>query len=389
MRFICSAGTLATEVGLLLAVAGKRTVQAICGAVHIRTDGDSLILTATDFDCTLRVRMPAEITEPGSIALDAKRLHGLASSFEATDRVSFTSQKDHWMSVECRSTKVRVPGIAPEDFPGIPERPSTPAVSVPADAVVELLRRTSPSGNMKDQNWAGMRLVVQSGAVAMASTDGHRMTTAARPLGEDHTGEIEIVASRTHFEAMSKLLSLAPKGAVELQKDERRAYAHVEGRLLIAKLDDKRFPDPLRPITNSRKNSAEPVLIDRKGLARMVERAAFVAGAAKDDVPAVLLRLAGGRLEISAEGGDSAEVLDVMDVAYAGKEVECGYAAGYLRDFLTTATAERVKFAMNLDETTGSLLHDEEADHICIVMGRHMPKRVLSSAPAKPSKGAA
>jgi DNA polymerase-3 subunit beta len=365
MKFTCNVGALASEIALLLAVAGRKTTIPILNSILFVADVEGLTLSATDVDCSFRVRLPAEVQEPGGLALEAKRLAGILQSFDAKGTVSFVEEpKDRWVGLKCGAAKLRVPGLPAEDFPHIQDPPAGDAVPVEAKVLAELIRRSAFAGQMDDQNWSGMRLLVRGGNAEMSATDGHRASQVA--LKTATSGEIEVVCTRASFDLLGKLIESAVDVAL-LRRDFERIWATVGDRLLVTKVDSKRFPVLDKAMENSTKGTSDPVSLPVAAFAKAIKRAQIMAGEIEGARP-VKFSLSDGKLEIRGSS-DRGEAEDAFDVTFSGKDVDHKLSSSYILGFLSVVTGENVTVRLPLNDSYGALFVDGAVDHRYIVMG--------------------
>ena len=73
MEFTVSKSDLVRELGLSQGVVEKKTTIPILSNVLIETQGDRIVLTATDLELGIRCSCPARVARPGAVTVPARR----------------------------------------------------------------------------------------------------------------------------------------------------------------------------------------------------------------------------------------------------------------------------------------------------------------------------
>ena len=74
MEFTVSRADLVRELNLSQGVVEKKTTIPILSNVLIETDGDRIVLTATDLELGIRCSCPAKVKKAGAGTIPARRL---------------------------------------------------------------------------------------------------------------------------------------------------------------------------------------------------------------------------------------------------------------------------------------------------------------------------
>ena len=76
MKFTCSTKDISGAVGAASKIVNAHTTVPILSNVLITDDGDAIRVRATDLELTLEHRVPANVSEPGSLTVPAKIFSG-------------------------------------------------------------------------------------------------------------------------------------------------------------------------------------------------------------------------------------------------------------------------------------------------------------------------
>ena len=163
--------------------------------------------------------------------------------------------------------------------------------------------------------------------------------------------------------ACDELAVLCSEGGeedIEFARSERHLFFNIEGRLLISRMIDGKFPSYRQMIPKGHPYEAH---VDREHLAGALKRVALI-----DSIVVVRLgRDDGDDIQLwsaSSEVGDGSEGIPL--VGYEGPPLELRFNAQYLLDFMTTALGDKVQISIK-DAKSPLLLTDEH--YLNVIMG--------------------
>src|SRR5919202_3629163 len=147
----------------------------------IESFGENTIrITGTDLDVTLRCETEAEIKTPGSMCVGARKLFDIARVLPDAP-VSFRKDENNWASVKCERSNFRIAGIDRENFPEVPSFKSAP-VKMPASVFKSLIDRTIFAITLEESRYtlSGAKFMLDKSGAKMVTTDGHRLAYVER-----------------------------------------------------------------------------------------------------------------------------------------------------------------------------------------------------------------
>jgi DNA polymerase-3 subunit beta len=204
----------------------------------------------------------------------------------------------------------------------------------------------------------------KSGA-KMVTTDGHRLAFVERKdLGPNApTEEIDVLIPRKTLAELTKLTA-SYEGEIGLGADENHIYFEVGPRLLISRTLTGQFPnyDMVMPKGNDKK--AE---FDSASLGQAIRRVALMAD---DRSHAIRFHLTPGSLHISSQTAEEGEARETVTTEYEGDEMEIGFNAAYLQDFLNVLSDGTVAFEFKDGNSQAQLrpVSDDGYDYRYVVM---------------------
>jgi DNA polymerase-3 subunit beta len=337
---------LAKELHLVQGIVERKTSIPVLSNVLVEAEGGELRLAATDLDVSLRGGCPATVDKPGAVTLAAKKLHEIVRTLPEDD-VHLKALADNWVSLECQRARFKMAGLPREDFPALPEAAGSGGVELPGDALRELIHRTGFAITAEEARYylAGALLVLEGQAVSLVATDGHRLSYASRKLESPPGSGQRVLIPKKAVNELSRLLE--DGGSVRFQQQDNHLMFTVGDRVLASKTIEGQFPAFEKVIAAG---GDKVVSVERESLVTAVRRVSLLSS---ERSRAIRLALRPGSLELSASSPDLGEARESISVEYAGDEVEIGFNAQYILDFLGAAGGERVALELKDAESQG------------------------------------
>ena len=372
MRFRLNRATLLKELNLLQGIVEKKTTIPVLSSLLIETVNESLVsLVATDLDVSFQTECAAEVSEAGSVVLQARRLFDLVRYLPDAD-IDFVKEANDWTKITCATSEFRLAGQAKEHFPSTPS-PGPGEMSIPSDALHDLISRTVYAITQEESRYAlsGALLTFADGRLRMVATDGHRLALADCEIGDVPVSEKEQLRVIIPKKALTEILKLtaAAEEVIEFSTDANHLYFKQGQRHLTSRMLAGQFPnyDLVLP-----KGNDKLVTLNTDRIAQAVRRAALMADERSHGIK---YELGQGRLNISSQSADVGESREAIAVDYSGEDLTIGFNAQYLLDFLGVVATDEIVFELK-DEQSPALMRPagEEGEHYRYVV---MPMRLL------------
>jgi DNA polymerase-3 subunit beta len=363
MEIIVRKNELVKELHLVQGIVERKNSIPILSNVLAEARAGELRISATDLDVSLRCGCAAQVVKEGSITLGAKKLYEIARALPESD-VHLTVLPDSWATVDCERVHFKMAGLPREDFPTLPDAKAGKGIELPADVMRSLISRTAFAITAEDARYylAGALLVLDKEGAAMVATDGHRLSYARRKVALKVAEPLRVLVPRKAINELGKLLE--GEESVLFQQVDNHLVFSVGGRTLASKTVDAQFPafEKVIGATGDKK-----VAVSRESLMDAIRRVSLLSS---ERTRAVKLTLGPGKLELLASSPDLGEAKESLPVEYGGGEVEIGFNAQYILDFLGVAGGDTVALELKDAESQGLLRPgvDGDVDYRYVVM---------------------
>jgi DNA polymerase-3 subunit beta len=339
MQFVVSKQNLQKELGFVQGVVEKKNTIPVLSNILIESVGESTIrFTGTDLDVTIRCDMDAEdISMPGSICVQARKLFEIARLLPDAP-VTFKKEDNDWVTVTCDKTRFKMVGIKKDDFPEVPSFKSAPT-KISAAVIKVFVDRTIFAITQEESRYtlSGAKFILDDTGAKMITTDGHRLAYVERKIASKNAEAIDTLIPRKTLAELTKLTA-GYEGDISLGMDGNHIFFEVGPRLLISRMLYGQFPnyDMVMPKTNDKSIQFDAALLNSA-----IRRVALMAD---ERSRAIRFHLEPNQLVISSQNAEEGEANETIQTEYNGDEVDIGFNAQYLQDFLNVVGDGAVAF---------------------------------------------
>lgn len=175
MKFSCEKHVLQSAVSVCSrAAAAKSPISALEGI--LLEAGERLRVTGYDLKKGIYTNIDADVTEPGSIVLDAK-LFGEMVRRMPDGLVTIFSDADNKTTVKCGKTEFSFMGIDSEEYPELPSVDGRKSYRIKQGVLKNMINQSifAVSDNDSRPVYTGSMFEVENGVLAIISVDGYRL----------------------------------------------------------------------------------------------------------------------------------------------------------------------------------------------------------------------
>jgi DNA polymerase III subunit beta len=350
VEFTVSKTELVRELNLSQGVVEKKTTIPILSNVLLETDGDRIVLTATDLELGIRCSCPAKVAKQGSGTIPAKKLLDYVRLLpESEIQVKFGDNQ--WANLVCGRSRTRIPGMSRESFPELPQMPELLA-EIPVGVLAGMIQKTIFSISSEESRFTlnGSLLLLKSDGLTMVATDGHRLAMVESETPLPSLGApFKALLPRKAMQELIKLSGESGDAVLRFSGDENHLFFEIGERLLISRKLTGNFPDYERVLPKDQPNS---VTLGRDVLRSAIER---VAQFADERSRAIRLQVVPGELKVHSSSSETGESEESLSAEYTGPQTEIGFNAQYMLDFLRASTEENVSFHFRDAQSAGEM----------------------------------
>src|SRR5438128_2692869 len=141
MKIRIARDELLTGLQRVQGVVEKRNTMPVLSNILLETKQDGLELVATDLEIGIRGHYKAEILEPGSVSVSARKLYEILREMPDSE-IMFTTQENNWVQIQTGKSQFKIVGLPASDFPALPAIEREGRVAVSGTGLASLIRKT-------------------------------------------------------------------------------------------------------------------------------------------------------------------------------------------------------------------------------------------------------
>lgn len=295
--------------------------------------------SSTDYELSLVEQVEAEITEPGSICVNAKKVFDIVKELQDED-VKIRSTEQLWIHITCGSSEMRLPSVEVGLYPQTVLEDLPQSVTISVDDLKQCIDMTlfAAITNESRRNLMGVCLSSTSDQqTRWLSTDGHRLAQILKSVEDlNFSEDQEVIVPRKALTEVRRAADLFGQTVV-ISFDER-VMQFTGGRISFkTRLIEGKFPncDPIIP-----KDNTMEIIVNRESFINSLR---IVSSISSEKLRPVKLLISQGVLKLESEKADYGEVVDEIEIGYEGDPFQIGFNSRYLLDVLIVIESEDIK----------------------------------------------
>jgi DNA polymerase III subunit beta len=346
-----------------------RTTLPVLSNILIDVGSDSIAMSGTDLDIAVSVTVAAEVDEPGSLTVPAKKLQEIARELPEHP-VRMTTKGDR-LELTCGRATFRLNGMPRDEFPTFPAVDFAQSWRVPGKLLHELIHQTSFAVSTEESRPILNGVLWQLGEdeMRMVATNGHRLARITVKTAAAGAPRIDLIVPPKALAQVERLFS--GDDEIEVARSENHIGFRKDGTQVFTRLIEGPYPNYEQVIP---KDNDKHAIADRNQLIQVLRRMAVVAS---DQTHRVRLGFTSNTVRFSVETPDLGEAHEDLEVEYGGEQLDIGFNASYLLEVLRYMPSDEIKLTFKAPERAATIepanVADGSPDYLCLVM----PLRLL------------
>jgi len=341
----------------------SRASHPILTNVLLKAEEGSLILTGFDLNLGIETRILAQVSKPGSTAVNYKLLHEIVSKLPSDSPVSLSLEEERF-TISSLSGNYELSASDPIDFPDFPVIQGD-SILLPAAELNKITSRVSfcCSTDEAKQILMGVNIKTIGNTIRCAATDGHRLGVAAFAVPSDKINALADLDLTIPIAPMKEIAGLSDEEiSITPSKFRDQLIIKSGATTITTRSFAGAYPNVEQLIPKSFTTS---VIIDRKAFALSLGRVGTIAAMASNGSNAARIAFNDeqGMMSIraDADGGKASEQL-AMDLE--GKPLEIAFNVKYLIDAVKALKCERIVLSCNTPVTPAVITDPDSDDNL-------------------------
>ena len=347
-------------------IPSKTTLPVLSNILFEARDGE-VRMSGTDLDVAVRVRVPAEVKQHGSLTAPGKKLQEIVR--ELPDHPVEVTTRGEQIELKCGKSHFKLNGLPADEFPTLTEVDFGTGLTVTGTNLNGLIHRTSFAVSTEESRpiLNGVLWELRDGEMKMVATNGHRLARMSVPVESTGTRSADFIVPPAALGQVQRLFK--DSDSIEVARSDNHLGFRAASTEVYTRLIEGTYPNYEQVIPRDNDKTAT---IDKKALESAVRRMAVVAS---DQTHRIRLKFEPNRVHLNVLTPDLGEGHDELEIDYQGSELEIGFNANYLLEVLRYMPSDEVKFSFKAPERAATMepVGENVPDYLCLVM----PLRLL------------
>ncbi len=359
---------LVTLLGRSQNIVEKRANMPVLINVLLESEGNALRLFATNLEVSLTGKIPAQVSNPGKVAVNAKNFFDIVKELPE-GHIELEKKENNWLKITQGRAEFNIIGISPDEYPVFPTFETDDFIQIESDVFLEMIEKTIYSvatdaaryhlnGVFFEKNKSGNEVNYR-----MVATDGHRLSLVDRQsstVGKELEGEGVIIPYKGLNE-IRKLIE-GTQEDLELAIEGPQLIVRQGETVLLIRLIEGRYPNYQQLIPQK---LSETVLLSRESFLSSLKRVSLLSN---QKSKGVTLSLSQGRMQITSNNPELGDAREDIEIDYKGKDMKIAFNARYILDILGSIHEDIVQMQFNDHLSPGLIRPKEDLGYTCIVM---------------------
>ena len=349
----------------------SKTTLPVLSNILLEATADGVRMSGTDLDVAVRVEVPAEVTERGTLTAPGRKLQEIAR--ELPDQpVQIAAQGDQ-LEITCGRAHFKINGLPSEEFPSLPDVDLDSGWSVSGRDLQNLIARTSFAVSTEESRpiLNGVLWELREGEMRMVATNGHRLARMGVKADTGSLPSSDLIVPPAALQQVQRLFK--DEERVQVARGGNHLGFRASATEVYTRLIEGSYPNYEQVIP---KDNDKNAIVPKKLMESAVRRMAVVAS---DQTHRIRLKFNPDSVHLNVLTPDLGEGHDELELTYEGDDLEIGFNAAYLLEVLRNMPGDEVRMTFKAPERAATVepvaieQQDPADDYLCLVM----PLRLL------------
>jgi DNA polymerase-3 subunit beta len=284
-------------------IPSKTTLPVLSNILFEARDGE-VRMSGTDLDVAVRVRVPAEVKQTGSLTAPGKKLQEIVR--ELPDHPVEVTTRGEQIELKCGKSHFKLNGLPADEFPTLTEVDFSSGLTVTGTNLNGLIQRTSFAVSTEESRpiLNGVLWELRDGEMKMVATNGHRLARMSVPVESTGTRSADFIVPPAALGQVQRLFK--DNDSIEVARSDNHLGFRAASTEVYTRLIEGTYPNYEQVIPRDNDKTAT---IGKKALESAVRRMAVVAS---DQTHRIRLKFEPNRVHLNVLTPDLGEGHDEL-----------------------------------------------------------------------------
>lgn len=346
MKFRCNQQMLTKTLNTVSKAVSSRTPLPVLKGILITAKDQTVTMTASNLDISIRREIDAEVMEEGSVVVVYRLFSDIVRRLPNED-VTMEEAGPDSVKISTNSSEFNVVTLSADEFPEMGKREENDHTLVfDKDLFRSMVRKTAFAASVEESKGVLTGLLTEIGEeeITMVALDGFRLALAREPMKSDHAEKF-IISAKTMGEIGRILSEDEETTDLEIHLGEKRAVVNTGRTEIVLRIMEGEFIK-YRDIIPS--DSTTKIIVSRELFLDSVERASLLAKEGKNNL--VKITVKGDMMTITSRS-EEGNVREEIPIDKEGNDLEIGFNSKYVLDVIKEIEDETITLNMKTSVT--------------------------------------
>lgn len=338
----------------------------ILSGILITAKNNEIEIQATDFSLGIIAKIPAEIENEGAVVVNGKYITEIISKLAGDIVTISTEEGSNLVNFKSEAATFSLYLMDAEDFPKVNRQDFNHSFFIRNNVLKKLIVRSTFASSTDDSRpvFQGCSVTIENNTISFVATNTHRLVVAKAEIEDNIPGENKfIVPAKTLNDLLSIINSTQDDNGVKVEFSDKHIAFTVNNIFITCRLIDGQFPPHEKVIPASCETFAE---VDISEFRAAINRVEIISK--QTEYNTVRLSFSNEGLELSSDSYETGKVVEHINAAVEGADVEIAFNLKYIQDFLKIFGGnDEVRIGMNDKLSPADFRLTDEEDFIYIV----------------------
>lgn len=332
MKLTIDKNELTRLLGVTNGVIDKNAPLPSLSNILFVAHSDTLELTASNGDVSVKTSTPLETTETGGMLLDGKTISDAITKLDGDITLE---NKEHKVKINNDKTEYKLNSAEVNSYPQIDFSVGEESVVLNGNEFAYALEKVIGSVATSNERpiFMGVNIKTKGNELEFSSTDSYRLSKSYMTLESELELDVTILGS-----TLRNVARIVKDKEFELSTTGNKVTFKTDNTIFTTRLVDGLYPATDRLIPNDFKSH---ITVNRQDLINAVDRASFMR---EDNVWTLNLSPKGDILTITTQAKEIGTTFEELPIELKGEEISLNINGKYLLDALKALEDKEVTF---------------------------------------------
>ncbi|QOR34102.1 DNA polymerase III subunit beta [Clostridium sp. 'deep sea'] len=343
MNIICNRNELNYAVALTARAASTKDILDTLGGILLEVDENSLTMTASNLEFTVKCAIDCEVIEMGSVILPASVFLDIVRKSNVDKLEINVNYNNYRTTIKGDMFKMELVGLPGVEFPNVTGGEYTAGLNLNSQELLKMFDNTLYVASKDDIRpiFTGVLMEFQEDLIRLSACDGFRISSIKRECfykGENR----RLVLPGKNGQEIIRLLQSIDSEETEIMFGNGQIMLNIGGVSIYSKLIEGQYPDIVQYLPSGYHSSVKIVKSDLQG---SLERAALIIRDSQNGV--VNITCKDNVFTVHGKSIDLGQHTEEVAVERDGDDIQVSFTLKYLQDLVKHINSDVVfmKFA--------------------------------------------